>query len=295
MLQKECKYDKIKNNCFSYSLPQLCINLLHRNEKFKLGDASGLYLSVNDYKPLVRNEKPAFKLGSSQLYSNTGYLLLGAIIEAVSGDDYFQYIHNHIFIPANMQNSGFFEMDDPIPNLAIGFGRYQDKKGTYWKNNLFTNVFKGNPAGGCFSTVFDMQNFAKTLINGKLLNKEYTEMILSGNIHQPKDAKGYYTKSIKVQGQKFEGVFSPYGFAGEWNEFGVAIFNKNPLSIGHDGGGMRGINNMFAIYPLHQFIFVLLANDTGEGIIDPRNQITDILKKSMRYLQHLEQAEENIQ
>lgn len=251
------------------------------NEKFKLGNASGLYLAVSDYKPLVRDEKPVFKPGTSQLYSNTGYLLLGAIIEAVSGYDYFQYIQKYIFTPANMPNSGFFEMDDPILNLAIGFGRYQDKETIYWKNNLFTNVFKGSPAGGCFSTIGDMQNFAKALISSKLLNEEYTRMVLSGDLRRPKEATGYYNKTIEVQGQKYKGIFSPYGFAGEWNNFGLAIFSKSPLSIGHDGGGMRGINNIFTIYPLHQFIFVLFSNYTGERVIDPRNQITEIINETL--------------
>ncbi len=251
------------------------------NEKFKLGDTSGFYLAVSDYKPVIRDEKPAFKPGTSQLYSNSGYLLLGAVIEAVSGYDYFEYVQKYIFAPANMVNSGFFEMDDPVPNLAIGFGRYQKQGTVYWKNNLYTNVFKGSPAGGGFSTLQDMQNFAEALISGKLLNEEYTKKVLSGNIRQPTDTTGYYSKTIEAQGQKIEGLFSAYGFAGEWNEFGVAILNKAPLIIGHDGGGMRGISDAFAIYPMHQIVLVLFSNYTGEGIVDPHNQISEIINKML--------------
>lgn len=243
------------------------------NENFKLGNASGLYLAIKDYKPLVQNEKSVFPSGTSQLYSNTGYLLLGAIIESVSGENYFEYVQKHIFDVAHMPNSGFFEMDDPVPNLAIGFGKYQNNNSIKWKNNLFTNVFKGSPAGGGFSTAHDMKNFANALMNGKLLNETYTKLFLSGKVKRPEQASGYFKKTIEVQGQIFEGVFSPYGFAGEWNNFGLAVFNKDPLCLGHDGGGMRGINNLFALYPEDHIIFILFSNYTGEEIIDPRNEI----------------------
>lgn len=247
------------------------------NSKFKLGDASGLFLTIKDYKPIAVEEKLIFEPGFSQLYSNTGYLLLGALIETITGIDYFEYIRQHIFIPAQMSDSGFYEMDDPVPNLAIGFGRYESEGKKYWKNNLFTNVFKGSPAGGAFSTLQDMGKFAQALIKGKLLNSEFTKKILSGEVAKPSNLKGYYYKTIEIQGQFFEALFSPYGFAGEWNEFGFAIINKDPLSVGHDGGGMRGINDFFAIYPDQEAILMIFSNYTGKGIIDPRQQFIDVI------------------
>lgn len=130
------------------------------NKQFQLGDDSRLYIKINDYKPLVITEKLAFKPGTSQLYSNAGYLLLGAIIEKVSGQDYFDYVKQHIFKPAGMANSDFYEMVVPTPNLAIGYAPYQINGITQWRNNLYSNVLKGSPAGRGFSTAEDLFKFA---------------------------------------------------------------------------------------------------------------------------------------
>ena len=177
------------------------------NKQFQLGDSSRLYIGINDYKPLMQTEKLAFKPGTSQLYSNTGYLLLGAIIEKVSGQNYFEYVKQHIFKPAGMTNSDYFEMDVPTSNLAIGYIPYQVEGKIQWRNNLYTNVLKGSPAGGGFSTAEDMLKFAIALKTNKLLKPHFTHLVLSTQIVKTNDTTNYFEKTMTVFGVKYLATF----------------------------------------------------------------------------------------
>ena len=79
--------------------------------------------SVKAFVRLFENDSLRFKPGSRWSYSNAGYCLLGAIVEKVSGENYYDYLDKHVFGPAGMRNTGAFETDKPIDNLAIGFTR----------------------------------------------------------------------------------------------------------------------------------------------------------------------------
>jgi CubicO group peptidase (beta-lactamase class C family) len=245
------------------------------NKQFQLGDSSRFYIEINDYKPLMQTEKLAFKPGSSQLYSNTGYLLLGAIIEKVSGQNYFEYVKQHIFKPAGMMNSDYYEMDIPTSNLAIGYAPYQVNGKTLWRNNLYTNVLKGSPAGGGFSTAKDMFKFAVALRTNKLLNPYYTQLVLSTQIAKPNDTTYYFKKTIPVHGVKYLATFSQYGFAGAWNSYGFAVWDSPPM-IGHTGG-TSGIDDYFGMSPENGYTIVILSNQTGSGRMDALHEIQKLL------------------
>lgn len=252
------------------------------DEEFRLTASSGRYLQIDQYKPLLRKDKLHFKPGTNQLYSNNGYILLGAIIEKVSGENYFEYIQKHIFDPLEMKNSGFYEMDEIIPNLAIGFGRENQGAQTVWKNNLFTNVFKGSPAGGGLSTVRDMFKFVNALLTGKLLSEGMTKRFLSGESVAP-DAH-FYSKNLTIHGQNFSIVFSDYGPAGVWNQFGLEIYSKSPLSLGHNGGGMRGIDNDCVIWPEKGYFLLYFSNYTGDGLYYPGPELKQLIQEHYQYL-----------
>jgi len=77
--------------------------------------------TINDYFPLFREEPLAFEPGERFQYSNAGFIVLGAIIERVSGQEYWTYVREHIFEPATMHNTDAYEVDNPPPNQAIGY------------------------------------------------------------------------------------------------------------------------------------------------------------------------------
>jgi CubicO group peptidase (beta-lactamase class C family) len=128
-----------------------------------------LYRELDDYKPLIRTEKLAFPPGAKYQYSNTGMFMLGVVVEKASGENYFDYIRRHIYAPAGMTATDCYPMNEPVENLATGYGYYF--KGPYhWRENTFDHVFRGGPAGGGFSTVGDLFRFARALQGGKLVS-----------------------------------------------------------------------------------------------------------------------------
>jgi len=190
-----------------------------------------LYRKLDDWKPIVRKEIPMFEPGTKWSYSNTGMLLAGAIIAEVSGQSYYDYIRDNIYIPAKMINTDCYEMDRPVPNLAIGYIKGYDKNGSYWRNNIYDHVIKGGPAGGGFSTVEDLFRFAQALMNNKLISKKSTDLLTS----------------MKV------GTSIGYGYGFEIRQDGKEII------VGH-GGGFAGINSILQILKRSGFTYVILSN-----------------------------------
>ena len=89
------------------------------NEKFEASQHK--LRTVDDFLSLFINDPLSFKPGEKIQYSNAGYVVLGRIIESVSGQNYYDYVREHIYKPAGMKDSDHYEMDMPTPNLAIGY------------------------------------------------------------------------------------------------------------------------------------------------------------------------------
>lgn len=130
------------------------------------------FRAVNDYKPLVVGETLAFEPGTEQRYSNTGFLIAGAIVEKACGGDYFDYIRRNVTGPAGMTSTDCYELDHVNENLAVGYERRAGPGGREYLNNIFAHVIRGGPAGGGYSTVTDLLRFDQALRGGKLLTKE---------------------------------------------------------------------------------------------------------------------------
>jgi CubicO group peptidase (beta-lactamase class C family) len=113
---------------------------------------------LDDYKQIISDEL-AFEPGTDSEYSNTGYILLGAIIEKITGKTYFEYVQEAILDPCGMTDTGFYEMDIPYPNIVTGY--YEDKEdGGKLKNNTFLFGVRGSASdGGAWSTAADMHRF----------------------------------------------------------------------------------------------------------------------------------------
>jgi D-alanyl-D-alanine carboxypeptidase len=83
--------------------------------------------SLEDYPQLFEQDPLAFPPGTSWKYSNAGYVLLGLIIEHVSGQHYWTYIQEHVFAPAGMARTDANERDNAVPNRAINYTRLDDR------------------------------------------------------------------------------------------------------------------------------------------------------------------------
>jgi len=194
-----------------------------------------LFRDLEDYKPLIIDDKPRFEPGTRWSYSNTGMFLLGAVIAKASGMNYFDYIRENIYKPAGMVNSDCYEMDRPVPNLAIGYVKKYTETGSYWRNNIFDHVVKGGPAGGGFSTVEDLLAFARALRSNTLISKESVELVTS---------------------PKPELNSSTYGY-------GFTISEKGDERIVGHSGGFTGIRSTLRIFLKNGYTFAVMSNYTS--------------------------------
>jgi D-alanyl-D-alanine carboxypeptidase len=207
---------------------------MYWNEKF-MAQRDKL-LTVAAHLPLFAGDQLAFLPGQKFQYSNAGFMLLGAIIEKVSGQDYYSYVQEHIYKPAGMNDTGFYEAGKEIPNLAVGYTKMSPNgqpREEVRDNNSIREV-KGGPAGGGFSTAPDLVKFQQALFGYKLLDKAQTELVTTG----------------KVDGPRGTGKYG-YGFGD--NSFG------GKHSVGHNGGA-PGIAADFQMFPESGYTAVALMN-----------------------------------
>ena len=196
------------------------------------------YRRIQDFFPLFVDKPLTGEPGKAFRYSNAGFMVLGAVIEKVSGENYFDHVRKHIYKPSGMSNTDAYEMDRDTPNLAIGYtqGRMGGSGAADGpRNNLFLQVVKGGPAGGGFSTVEDLLRFDIALRNGKLLGKRHAELVLAGKVNPVRRGNAKYA----------------YGFSDEPYR-GTRI-------VGH-GGGFPGINGQLDVYHDKGYTVAVLSN-----------------------------------
>lgn len=212
------------------------------------------FRTVSDYFPLYAEKPLAFEPGSQFQYSNGGFMTLGAVVEKVSGKDYFTYIREKIYQPIGMINSDSYDLDEDIPNLATGYtyersldGQAAGPKKRY--SNIFLHVIKGGPAGGGYSTVDDLLKFDQALRNGQLIKKETFERILTANGAEKNETRA----DKRAYG---------FGFQLDWQN-GQRI-------VGHSGG-FPGINSNLDMYLDSGWTVVVLCNyDNGASVVSER-------------------------
>jgi CubicO group peptidase (beta-lactamase class C family) len=202
-------------------------------EEFDRG-ARQRFRTVDDFLDLSKDQRPTFKPGTSWNYSNSGMVLLGKIIEIITGKTYFDYVQQSILDAAGMTRSGFFELDHVNDNLAIGYAKRWSIDGERVVNCLFENVIKGCPAGCGFSTVGDIYRFAIALQSGRLVSKSMLEVLTTA---------------------KPELNSPDYGF-------GFAIHPERTL-YGHSGGLIGVSANVDIVERPKGWVVVVLANDLG--------------------------------
>jgi D-alanyl-D-alanine carboxypeptidase len=147
--------------------------------------------TVDQYMEFIKNIPLDFEPGTRMQHSNIGFEVAGAVVEKVSGMDYFDYIRENIYKPAGMTNSDSYNRDGPVENLAAGYtnNNVMDTINTGWQwENTYILSPRGTPAGGGYSTAEDMLKFDNALRNGKLINKDYFSFMnnrFQGNVGDP--------------------------------------------------------------------------------------------------------------
>lgn len=187
--------------------------------------------TLSDYVALYGNRAPAFEPGSRWVYSNYGMILAGVVIEKVSGQSYYDYVAEHVYKPAGMTLSGSEPADVPVADRSIGYMRRPGETG--WVPNTDTLPYRGTSAGGGYSTVGDLLKFADALMTHKLLDAEYTKLLITGKVDVGNGAR------------------YAYGFEDRRKDGSGAV--------GHNGGA-PGMNGELRIYPQSGYVVAVLSN-----------------------------------
>lgn len=160
------------------------------NEKFTA--SIGKQRKVDDFVPLFIDDELLFEPGEKRHYSNAGYVVLGKIIETVTRQDYYEYVRENIYRPAGMNDSDHYEIDSITPNMAVGYTRHMSCEpctptelatSSQRRCNFFAISSRGSPAGGGYSTVYDLLKFDRAISKESLLDSTHSKMV-----HRPLDA-----------------------------------------------------------------------------------------------------------
>lgn len=180
--------------------------------------------TIDDLIKLNGKRAPAFPPGSKFEYSNYGFILLGALIERVSGQSYYAYVAENIFRPAGMTATSFPDLEH-MAGVARGYTQDDNGKLIRSADQL---PWRGSSAGGGVSTADDEVRFVKALKAGKLISPPML------------------TEAIKQQTS--------------W--YGYGFVSSGPVEFPHwgHGGGARGNTAALSVYPSNNMTMVCLSN-----------------------------------
>jgi D-alanyl-D-alanine carboxypeptidase len=144
--------------------------------------------TLPDFLALFVEEPLLFEPGTSRRYSNAGYIVLGLIIEKVSGETYYDYVRQHVFLPAGMKDTDAYFQDSVVSNRAVGYTR-EDADGKTQSGprriNVYTLPARSSSAGGGYSTAPDLLAFDAAIRADKLLSPAWTDWYLSDKEKAP--------------------------------------------------------------------------------------------------------------
>jgi CubicO group peptidase (beta-lactamase class C family) len=175
-------------------------------------------------------DKPLdFQPGEKYRYSNSGYVLLGYLIEKISGESYAKFVEENIFKPLGMKDSGYDSNSAIIPDRAEGYTPGPDGL----SNAGYINMTVPFSAGGLYSTTGDLLRWEQGLFGGKVLSPE----------------------SLKEMTTPFKDNYA----------FGLAVHTVNGHRVIDHGGGIEGFNTMLAYYPDEKLTVAVLGNLNGRA------------------------------
>jgi len=210
-----------------------------------------------DFLPQFVYKPPNFPPGQGCRYCNCGYVLLGLLIEKVSGVAYRDYVRQQIFSRAGMAHSDFFRMDEANDAVAEGCDPVRDEHGDIvaWRKNIYSYPPIGSPDGGAHVTASDLDLFLRALKAGALLSEP--------------SAQAFFTpQALHHVGEEWRQM---YGY-GLW----FAVDGNGSVLFAEKEGINAGVSAVIRHYPDLDINVVLLAN-TQRGVWEPLRAIHRLL------------------
>ncbi len=191
-------------------------------------------MSVADVIALFKDKPPDFAPGEHWKYSNSGYILLGAIIEKASGETYEDFVQKNIFDPLGMKHSYYGSASRVLPRRIPGYGR--DHSGFF--NAPYISMTQPYAAGSLLSSVDDLALWNEALLANTLVKKESLDRAWT---------------PFKLN----DGTSTGYGY-------GWSISDDQGHRLIEHGGGIMGFSTDGMLFPEDRALIVLLTNSAIE-------------------------------
>ena len=204
------------------------------------------YRKVDDYIALFEHEALQFSPGERYKYSGSGFVVLGKIIEVVTGMTYYEYMKNNVFEKAGMRNTLAMPVDSLIESKANGYTSLWGNQSYYSRNDY--HISKASPSSSHYSTVYDVYLFSKAIRNGTLINQESKELL-----YTPKK-RGYNT----------------------FVSYGMDIDQRYDEQITGHSGGWFGVRTELMDFSTSKHTVVVLSNKDDDGNSGASKVIEDI-------------------
>ena len=180
---------------------------------------------------IIKSKPVSFKPGEKFEYCNSNYALLGYIVEKVSGVPWAQYVNDNILEPLSLTNTGFIDRLAVVKNLATGYTLGDDVVGKlYYEDGSFPYA-----AGQMYSNAHDLAKWSDALFSNKVLDKDYTAMMLAQQIQVP-EQNSYYG-------------------------YGVCLDKDNDRDIVWHSGSIEGFTSDLIRYVDDKVTVVILSNN----------------------------------
>jgi CubicO group peptidase (beta-lactamase class C family) len=246
-----CKY---LADCPAAWQPITIHHLLSHTSGLAKHDKAGDYLktammpmTVTQLIDSFRNKPADFKPGEKFDYNNNGYILLGHVIEKVSGQSYEAFLKENIFAPLKMVDSGYDHHVSIMKNRAAGYFR----EGATILNAIYIDQSQPFSAGALYSTTEDLFRFDQALYEGKFLSQK-----------------------------TLDAMFTPAsGVVGPAPTYGYGWFINKQLdhrAISHPGG-LPGFTSILTRFPDDKVLIVLLGNIENSQVIRASNDLAAIM------------------
>ncbi len=203
----------------------------------KEAETKNHYPTLTDAMKVFMNRELAHEPGADHLYTTYGYVVLGVLIERVSGMSYEDYMQKNIFDKAGMMNTGVEKAGESYQNKSTLYHR--NRKGKIKEGN--TNDLSNRiPGGGFYTTISDLLSFGEAILDNKLVSEATLKMMIADT-------------GLKKVG-------NPYGY-------GFFLYAGQPepgLILGHSGA-QTGVSSQFFVNLVRKSVIVVLGNTSGSG------------------------------
>lgn len=209
-----------------------------------------LWTRLEYYLQMITPLSPKFEPGGRYGYSNSGFILLGLVIEAVSGLPYQQFVQDKIIAPFKLIHTGYYRMDSLPANTALGY--MQDKDTQKWHTNIFSMPILGGSDGGLFTCAEDLDTLWRAITNNKILSEEMTQSFLKPQVTIDGECEKSY--GLGIYRNVRDGNAAYYAVGGDSGVvFFTAYFPQSKIVISAFG------NTNLNIFPLLNEAFEVTA------------------------------------